>query len=38
LSRPGKSVTQPALSSDDRTLYFVENTFESDIWLISFEK
>jgi Tol biopolymer transport system component len=38
LARPGKSTTQPALSSENSTLYFVEVTYESDIWLISFEQ
>ena len=38
LAHPGKSVTQPALSSDNRTIYYVETTFESDIWLISFDE
>jgi hypothetical protein len=34
LSRPGLSVEMPALTPDDRTLYFVQTSFESDIWLI----
>ena len=38
LTRSGKSVEMPALSSDNRTLYFVETSFESDIWLISFDE
>ena len=36
LSRPGLSVEMPALSPDNRTLYFVQTSFESDIWLMSF--
>jgi serine/threonine protein kinase/pimeloyl-ACP methyl ester carboxylesterase len=34
LSRPGLSVEMPALTPDNRTLYFVQTSFESDIWLM----
>ncbi len=38
LSVDGASTEMPALSKDDRTLYFVSTRFESDIWMLSFEE
>ncbi|HXV61991.1 MAG TPA: alpha/beta fold hydrolase [Vicinamibacteria bacterium] len=37
LSLPAGSAEMPALSKDNRTLYYVMTATESDVWLISFE-
>jgi Tol biopolymer transport system component/serine/threonine protein kinase len=38
LSAQGEEIVQPALSSDNRWLYFRRKTTESDIWLATFQQ